>query len=120
MTKTPAEEAEQMCGGVHTDGPLKVVEHGLHSMPEPEVDDHATLLLNELASTVGGFDAKYPIVKRYFDELVESAEALAKRPRVEVPSEVLEWANGTQMGFHWEMQQIAARFILSLSQEPRS
>lgn len=42
--------------------------------PEP---DQTTLLLNELASTVGGFNAKYSIVKRYF------AEALAVPPDVE-------------------------------------
>lgn len=46
--------------------------------PEP---DQTTLLLNELASTVGGFNAKYSIVKRYFAEALAVPDDVEKAAR---------------------------------------
>ncbi len=46
--------------------------------PEP---NQTTLLLNELASTVGGFNAKYSIVKRYFAEALAVPDDVEKAAR---------------------------------------
>lgn len=91
--------------------------------PEPEVDRAAKLaqeLWDQWTLKADEVIDAQSLINEAFDEV--RAAALAKRPRVEVSEEVLEWA-GNVVGnniFDIGRGKRAARFILSLSQEPRS
>lgn len=110
--------------------------------PEP---DRAEVLLNELASTVGGFDAKYPIAKRYLDEAsVSTAERIeyerrilaaeceveklkrgraeweAERPVVVVPEDIRKMCFHIRGGYgHRAYAERLADFILSLDRKAK-
>lgn len=93
----------------------------------PSPDDEYRLMLLELLAVIhrdGGHTVQEIGVKLAWQQAMEIVPAeRAKRPRVEVPSEVLEAARKVKADLPLPLAgyaHILADFILSLSQEPRS
>ncbi len=106
--------------------------------PEPEVDEETYKIgfddgyseaVQDIDRRTGG-DGEYfastipgegcPDPATMILKIADRFEALAKRPRVDVPGEVIEAARYYIIDHPTARSNIMARFILSLSQEPRS